>query len=157
MSIPLEILEVKSKNFIHLMNGHGCNDASIVDLDPGDSMLSHECAPSYEKFRGLWQQTENRLKAVKVATGLLWRETETIPIRRPRRHIPELDQVLREAEKLLSAAVERLYSVPCSITKCRIEPAKIFVSTAIIDTNSHDALHPRPHPAEPARYRKVHR
>ena len=65
MSIPFEILEVKSKNFTHLMNGHGCNDAGIVDLDPGDSMLSHECAPSYEKFRGLWQQTENRLKAVK--------------------------------------------------------------------------------------------
>ena len=55
VSVAFEVVEIKSKNFTYLMNGHGCDQAGIVDLESGHSILSHEFAPSRGKFRSLWQ------------------------------------------------------------------------------------------------------
>jgi hypothetical protein len=53
--IAVEVGEIKSENFAHLMDAHSCDYAGIVDLNPGNSMLSHEFEPGREKFQGFWQ------------------------------------------------------------------------------------------------------
>jgi hypothetical protein len=54
--VALEIVEVESQDLRHLVNAHRGNDSSIVNLDPGDSMLKHELSPCRENF---WRLGKN--------------------------------------------------------------------------------------------------
>jgi len=49
--VTLEVVEIEGEDSIHLMNSHRSNDSSIVNLNPGDTMLKYELSPSREDPR----------------------------------------------------------------------------------------------------------
>src|SRR5450759_3003192 len=104
--VALEVGEVETEDRAHLVNTHRSNDSGIVDLNPGDSVLKHELSPCWENLGRLWKEPQECLKAIHASSCLLGREAETISAGRPRRGVPEFDEVLRKANELLTLAVE---------------------------------------------------
>src|ERR1035438_5088922 len=105
--VALEIVEVESQNLGHLMNAHSGNDSSVVNLDPGDSMLKHELSPCRENFWRLGENSENCLEAVQISRCLLRGKAQTVPSCRSSGSVPKLDEILRKAEQLLPGSVDR--------------------------------------------------
>ena len=94
--VTLEVVQIEAEDRVHLVNGHCSNDSSIVDLDPRDSVPKYEPSPSRENLRRLRKKSQQRLKAIYVSSCLFRSKAETVGVGRPRRGVPEFDEVLRK-------------------------------------------------------------
>jgi len=92
-----EVVEIEGKDLVHLVTGHRRNNSSIVDFNAGNPVLKHQPSPNYENLRRLRKESEEGLESIHVSSGLRRGEAETICSDRPRRGVPEFDEVLWKA------------------------------------------------------------
>lgn len=83
------------------MHDHGGGYARVVNMNAGYPMLKHKPSPCGKDVLRFREKSSQRLKPVYVAGCLLWRKSKAVCVRRARGDVPELHQVLREAEELL--------------------------------------------------------
>ena len=92
--VPLEVGGVEREQVSHAVNLHGSGQPGVMNLNAQDGMGDHETTPFVVDRLANPQEHHSLFDRADFAVRVPRRQSEAVPVRGPRCHVPKLGNVL---------------------------------------------------------------